>query len=77
MISERERVATELQTDLYRVGEEHAMLFPHRAVVHCALWSVSDSFRWNIQSLTKYPKINNTGIGGNNMAKSIDYQILA
>ena len=39
--------------------------------------SVSNSFKWDIESLAKYPTINFTGIGGNNMDKFIDYQILA
>ena len=41
------------------------------------LLSVSNSFKWNSQSLAaKHQKINLTGIGGNNMTKFIDYQIL-
>ena len=40
-------------------------------VAYCAHWSVSNSFKCNIRSSAKYHKINCTGIGGNNMAKSI------
>ena len=36
-----------------------------------------DSFRWNIQSLAEYHKINFTGISGNNITKFIYYKISA
>ena len=39
-------------------------------------WSVSNSFKWDIQSLTRYSKVNYTGNVGNNMVKFIYYQIL-
>ena len=38
--------------------------------------SVSNSIKWNIQSMVKYSK-DYTGISGNNMVKFIHYQILA
>ena len=40
-------------------------------------WSVSNSFKWNIQSLVKYHKINYTGISHSDMTKFIYYQKLA
>ena len=46
-------------------------------VVHSVLWSVSKFLKWNIQSLAKYLKKNYAGFSGNNIAKFIDYQILA
>ena len=49
----------------------------HSSKYQCPSWSVSNPFKWNIQSLAKYPKINYTGISSNNMAKFILYQILA
>ena len=35
-------------------------------------WSASNFFKCNIQSLAKYPKINYTGFGGNNIAKFVN-----
>ena len=46
-------------------------------LVQYAFWSVSNSFKWDMQSLAKYHIINFTGIGDNNTDKFTDYQILA
>ena len=40
-------------------------------------WSVSNFSMCNIQSLAKYQKMNFAGFSDNNIAKFIDYQILA
>ena len=50
---------------------------PRKQLPLCTLKSVSNYFKWNIRSLTKYLKINCTGIGGNSMTKFVYYPILA
>ena len=40
-------------------------------------WLVSNSLKWNIQALAKYITINLSGIGGSNINKLTDYELIA
>ena len=53
-------------------GTTYHVCMEHRCVCLC---DVSNSFKWNIQSLAKYRTINQAGISGNNMPKYVDCQI--
>ena len=46
-------------------------------MVHSGPLVSKQFFKWNIQSLAKYLKINYIGFSGNNIAKFMHYQMLA
>ena len=50
---------------------------PYWPGVHYVLLSVSNFFKWDIQSLAKNKKVNSVSFGGNNITKFIACQVLA